>query len=98
MAKHEYAVVYQDIASCGPFWFDLVHIGNDITQACSAMFENFDDTFGTGDTKTCLMAGVQLECDSGIVYFVVDLNNPPKEPSDYSKLSRYYIFHREERQ
>jgi hypothetical protein len=96
MAKHSYAVVYQDIESCGPFWFDLVHIGNDIVQACSAMFEDFDDTFGT--TKTCLMAGDSLECDNGMVYFVVDLNHPPKEPSDYEKLSRYYIFHREERQ
>lgn len=91
----KYAVVYHDIANGGNFEFELVDIGNDLEGACAAMFNHFDDN--NQQSKKCLMAGDDMENHQGLIYFVVDLGDPPVVASDYQYLSRYYILHKEVR-
>ncbi len=96
MTSNKYAVVYHDIAEGGNFWFSLIDIGNDLEAACAAMFNHFDDEYQQ-TKKHCLMAGDGMENENGLIYFVVDLENPPKCKVDYAWLSRYYILHKEEK-
>lgn len=90
----KYAVVYHDIANGGNFEFELVDTGNTFEGACAAMFNHFDDN---NQSKKCLMVGNDMENHQGIIYYVVDLEDPPVVVSDYQYLSRYYILSKEVR-
>jgi hypothetical protein len=88
------AVIYHDITEGKNYDLELIHIGNDLEEACGAMFNHFDDNNGQ-ESKRCLMVGGDMGNHKGIVYFVVDLNDPPFVESDYQYLSRYYILRKE---
>ena len=77
----------------------LIGIVNDLNKACSIMFNDFDENYQ--ETTKCLMAGDITKCDTGLIYYVVDLMAIPAYAengnTDYSRLDRYYIFVKENR-
>jgi len=89
----KYAVVYHDIANGGNYDFELVYTGDNIGEACGAMFNHFDDS--NKPYEKCLMAGDDMENQLGLIYFVVNLEDLPHIKSDYQYLSRYYILKKE---
>ena len=91
----EYAVVYHDITEGGNYDFKLIHVGNNLEEACGAMFNHFDDE-NNPESKRCLMPGDDMENHHGFIYFVINLEEPPVVTSDYQWLSRYYILRKED--
>ena len=88
-----HVVVYHDITEGKSFDFELVHVANNLKEACGAMFNHFDKN--NSESKMCLMPGNDMENNQGIIYYVVNLEEPPVVASDYQWLSRYYILRKE---